>query len=248
MEAVDAFFLWLKQSQGINLTIGYDAWDRGLFFSGLWITVQLSLLSIVFSLIVGMIGAWAQGARSLWLRAPVGLFVTFFRNTPPLVQLYFFFFALGSVLRVSTESGGSVPMFSAFTWAVISLSLFAGALNTEIFRSGVEAVPKSTVEASEALGFTRSQTYLYVVLPLALRISLPSLGTNLVNLVKTTTLAYAIAVPDMLYAAAQIWSDQYNVREMMTVLLLGYILLVAVLVWILGRWEKSLRIPGFGGQ
>lgn len=246
METVETFFQWLRQSQGINLSIGYDDWDRAQFIGGLWMTIKLSVLSILFSLLVGVTGAWAQGSPFLLLRAPVGVFVTFFRNTPPLVQLYFFFFAMGSVLRVQSETGISVPMFSGFTWAVISLSLFAGALNTEIFRSGIEAVPKSTVEASEALGFTRLQTYLYVVFPLALRISLPSLGTNLVNLVKTTTLAYAIAVPELLYSAAQIWSEQLNVREMMTVLLLTYILLVAILVWIIGRWEKALRIPGYG--
>lgn len=246
METVETFFQWLRQSHGINLTIGYDAWDRAQFLSGLWMTVKLSVLSILFSLLVGVVGAWAQGAQSRLLRLPVGLFVTFFRNTPPLVQLYFFFFALGSILRVQNDAGMSVPMISAFSWAVISLTLFAGALNTEIFRSGIDAVPKSTLEAAEALGFTRLQTYIYVVLPLALRISLPSLGTNLVNLVKTTTLAYAIAVPELLYSAAQIWSEQLNVREMMTVLLLSYILLVAVLVWIMGRWERSLRIPGYG--
>lgn len=246
METVETFFQWLRQSYGLKISIGYDAWDRAQFLGGLWMTVKLSVLSIIFSLLVGMIGAFAQGSKYLILRAPVGLFVTFFRNTPPLVQLYFFFFALGSVLRVTGETGLSTPMISAFAWAVISLSLFAGALNTEIFRSGIDAVPRSTIEASEALGFTRFQTYLYVVLPLALRISLPSLGTNLVNLVKTTSLAYAIAVPELLYAAAQIWSEQLNVREMMTVLLLTYILLVAVLVWILGRWEKALRIPGYG--
>ena len=247
METIELYFLWLKQSQGINLSIGYDAWDRAQFFGGVWLTVQLSVLSILFSLIVGVVGAWAQGSPWLIIRAPVGLFVTFFRNTPPLVQLYFFFFALGSVLRVTNETGMSVPIVSSFSWAVISLSLFAGALNTEIFRSGIEAVPKSTIEAAEALGFARLQIYLWIVLPLAVRISLPSLGTNLVNLVKTTTLAYAIAVPELLYASAQIWSEQLNVREMMTLLLLSYILLVAVLVWILGRWEKMLRIPGYGG-
>lgn len=246
VETVESFFLWLYQSHGINLSIGYDAWDRGQFLAGLWMTVKLSVLSIFFSLVVGVVGAWAQGSPFVLLRAGVGMFVTFFRNTPPLVQLYFFFFALGSVLRMQTETGMSAPLVSSFAWAVISLSLFAGALNTEIFRSGIEAVPKSTLEASEALGFTRLQTYTYVVLPLALRISLPSLGTNLVNLVKTTTLAYAIAVPELLYSTAQIWSEQLNVREMMTVLLLTYILLVAILVWLMGRWEKALRIPGYG--
>lgn len=246
MEFVETFFQWLRASYGIKITVGYDAWDQAQFLAGLWMTVKLSVLSIGFSLIVGVIGAWAQGSPFVVLRAFVGAFVTFFRNTPPLVQLYFFFFALGSVLRITTETGTTQPMISGFTWAVISLSLFAGALNTEIFRSGIEAVPKSTIEAAESLGFTRLQIYTNIVLPLALRISLPALGTNLVNLVKTTTLAYAIAVPELLYVSAQIWSDQLNVREMMTVLLFTYIALIAVLVWLMGRWEKSLRIPGYG--
>ena len=127
------------------------------------------------------------------------------------------------------------------------MSLFAGALNVEIFRAGIEAVPKSTIEAAESLGYTRLQIYRDIVMPLAVRISLPALGTNLVNLVKTTTLAYAIAVPELLYAAAQIWSEDLNVREMMNVLLLSYVGLVAILVWVLHRWEKALRIPGYGG-
>jgi polar amino acid transport system permease protein len=81
---------------------------------------------------------------------------------------------------------------------------------------------------------------------LALRISLPALGTNLVNLVKTTTLAYAIAVPELLYVSAQIWSDELNVREMMNLVLVSYVSIVAMLVWILHRWERMLRVPGFG--
>ena len=82
-------------------------------------------------------------------------------------------------------------------------------------------------------------------MPLALRIALPALGNNLVNLVKTTTLAYAIAVPELLYASAQIWSEVLNVREMMNVLLVSYILYVAALVFALGRLERALRIPGY---
>ncbi len=87
-----------------------------------------------------------------------------------------------------------------------------------------------------------------MLFPLALRISLPALGTNLVNLVKTTTLAYAIAVPELLYVSAQIWSDELNVREMMNVVLVTYVAIVAVLVWVLHRWERSLAVPGFGAR
>jgi polar amino acid transport system permease protein len=80
------------------------------------------------------------------------------------------------------------------------------------------------------------------------RICLPALNNNLVNLVKTTTLAYAIAVPELLYVAAQIWSDENNVREMMNVLLAMYVAIVGVLVWAMTRWERAMRLPGFGQQ
>jgi polar amino acid transport system permease protein len=128
---------------------------------------------------------------------------------------------------------------------VLSLSLFAGAYNVEIFRSGIEAVPRSTVEAAEALGYTRLQAFRYVVLPLGFRVCLPALNNNLINLVKTTSQAYAIAVPEILYAAVQIYSDRLNVREMMIVMLLTYVLVVAFLVWAMTGWEKRLRIPGY---
>jgi polar amino acid transport system permease protein len=116
----------------------------------------------------------------------------------------------------------------------------------EIFRSGIEAVPRTTVEAAEALGYTRLGTYIYIVLPLALRVCLPALNNNLVNLLKTTTLAYAIAVPEMLYVSQQIWARAQNVVEMMTFLLIAYVALVGVLVWIMHRWERRLYIPGYG--
>ena len=100
------------------------------------------------------------------------------------------------------------------------------------------------MEAAESLGYSRLKAYVYVILPLAFRISLPALNNNLVNLIKTTTIAYAIAVPEMLYVANQIWSDESNVPEMMNVLLITYVSLVGVLVWVMGRWERALTHSG----
>jgi polar amino acid transport system permease protein len=161
------------------------------------------------------------------------------------VQLYFFYFAIGSYLRITSPAGLSVPLVSNFTWAAICLSLYAGAFNVEIFRAGIEAVPRETIDAAESLGYSRLKAYVYVVLPLAFRISLPALNNNLVNLVKTTTIAYAIAVPEMLYVANQIWSDELNVPEMMNVLLLIYVSLVGIVVFVMGKWERAMRIPGY---
>lgn len=81
---------------------------------------------------------------------------------------------------------------------------------------------------------------------MALRVVIPSLNNNLVNLVKTTTLAYAIAVPELLYESNQIWSDNVNVTEMMLFLLIAYFVLVGILVWAMNSWDRSLKIPGFG--
>ena len=246
MQPVWEWFRALREATGINLSIFYDPFDRGRFASGLLTTVELAVACIVLSVLIGIAGAWCQGSRLRFTRGIVHWYIQFFRNTPPLVQLYFFYFGIGGLLATSDASGTVVPLVSNVAWAIISLSFFAGAFNVEIFRAGIEAVPRTTLEAAESLGFSRLRTYLYIVLPLAFRISLPALNNNLVNLVKTTTLAYAIAVPEMLYASSQIWSDELNVPEMMNVLLVCYFTLVGALVYGMHRWERAIRVPGFG--
>jgi polar amino acid transport system permease protein len=239
------WFRELYASTGIKLTIFYDAFDRARFINGFLTSLRLMALCIVASVTIGVMGAFVQRSRLTLIRATMAAYIQFFRNTPPLIQLYFFYFALGSYLRVTNEMGLAVPLVSNFTWAAICLSLYAGAFNVEIFRAGIEAVPKETSDAAEALGYSRVGAYIHVILPLALRISLPALNNNLVNLVKTTTIAYAIAVPEMLYVANQIWSDELNVPEMMNVLLVVYVMLVGIVVYVMGRWERAMRVPGY---
>jgi polar amino acid transport system permease protein len=246
MQAIADFFRWLNDAHGVNFSIFYDSFDQTRFLQGIWTSVELSAICLVLSIVIGVVGAWLQGSNLKVTRRIVQGYIQFFRNTPPLVQLFFFYFAVGSVLPAMRDAHGQmVPVMSNFGWAVISFSFFAGAFNVEIFRAGIQAVPRATVEAAEALGYSRLKAYIHIVLPLAFRISLPALNNNLVNLIKTTTLAYAIGVPEMLYAAAQIWSEVLNVREMMNVLLVMYVLLVGILVWIMARWERAMRIPGY---
>lgn len=247
MEGLAEWLRSLYTDYGINLVHFYDEYERARLLRGMWVTIQLSALSIAASIVIGVLGAWLQTSNLRILRSFTQGYIQFFRNTPPLVQMYFFFFALSPLLpRVATEYGTLQPMLSNFTWAAISLSFFAGAFNVEIFRSGIEAVPRTMTEAASALGYTQLQVYRYVVFPLAIRIVIPALTNNIVNLLKTTTLAYAIAVPETLFVANQIWSDRVNVLEVMITLFVFYIGLVGILVWIMDRWEKSLRIPGYG--
>jgi len=246
------FFRNLYDTTGLNFVIFYEAYEYERFVTAIWTSLKLIVICLILSLIVGIVGAWAQGAQSRVLRLAMAGYIQFFRNTPPFVQILFFYFVVGTTLERAglmplVDMGGwQEPMIGNFGWAVVSLSFFAGSFNVEIFRSGIEAVPTATREAAEALGYTRLKSYIYIILPLAFRVCLPSLNNNLVNLLKTTTLAYAIAVPEMMYTANQIWSDNVNVTEMMLVLFVYYIVLVAVLVWLMHKWERKMKIPGYG--
>ena len=204
MNAIPEWFQRLYESTGFNFSIFYDPYDWNRYLSGLKMTLILSVTTILISLVLGAAGALIQSGPSRLLRGLVNAFVVVFRNTPPLVQLFFFYFGLGTMLPATeTATGMREPLLNNVAWAIISLSLFAAAFNVEIFRSGIEAVPK------------------------------------------TTTLAYAIAVPETLYALKQIWSESQNVLEMMIVLLATYGILVGVLVWLMHRWERAMHIPGY---
>jgi polar amino acid transport system permease protein len=240
---METLFRWLYDATGINLTIFYDPYDRDRFIEGILLTFQLSFACIGASVVIGLVGAWLQGSRFRITNALVRAYVALFRNTPPIVQLFFFFFVLGGIFTFQTDAG--TWRLSNFAWAIISLSFYYGSFNIEIFRASVEAVPRATVQAAEALGYTRLQTYVHVVLPLAFRFSIPTLGNNLVSLVKATSLAYAIAVPEVLHVSAEIWSDQLNVPEMMWVLLIFYVGMVGLMVYFLRWLERRLQVPGY---
>ena len=249
MNSFQQFFYDLAQQYPKwNFIYLYDPAQTERVIEGLWMTVKLSVVCVIFSIIIGVIGAWIQSSHSKTARLVIQGYIQLFRNTPPLIQLMFFYFALGQFTPTYSPDGWlEVPIISNVGWAIISLSLFAGAFNVEIFRAGIEAVPESTQEAAEALGMNRLQIYIYVVLPLAFRISLPALNNNLVNLVKTTTQALAIAVPELLYQMISIYNDYSTAQNAcMLFLFLAYIILVGILVFGMHRWERAMRIPGYG--
>ena len=125
--------------------------------------------------------------------------------------------------RVDPTTGGMRPLMGPFGTSVFALSLFAGAFNVEIFRSGIEAVPATLDEAAESLGYSRRKRYLAITLPLAFRIAMPALNNNLINLIKTTAEASAIATPELLYYAGQIYSDNFRTLEVMMFIWAVYI-------------------------
>jgi polar amino acid transport system permease protein len=237
------WFRRLYDTSGINFTYIYDAYDRTRFLAGIVLTLELAAICIVATIVIGVTGAALHGSRFRITNALVRGYVALFRNTPPLVQLFFFFFVLGGLLTFKSSYG--TFQLSNFAWAAISLSFYYGSFNIENFRAGVESVPRSTIQAAEALGYRNNQIYLHIILPLAFRFSLPALGNTLVSLVKATSLAYAIAVPEVLYVSSEIWSDQLNVPEMMVTIMVFYLTLVSLMVFAIRSLERHLRLPGY---
>ena len=246
LDLIAPFFQRLYETTGLNFTPFYESYDWNRLLDGMWVSVKLILAVIAVSLVIGIVGAGAQTSKSRILRFLVAAYIEIFRNTPPIVQLLFFYFGLGAITPQVDMGGWYEPIIGSFGWAVIALGIFGGSYNVEIFRAGVEAVPETTKEAADALGFSDFKIFTYITMPLAFRFSLPALTNNIISLAKTSSLAYVIAVPEITYSLSNIWSDSVNVPEMMVLLFLFYIVLVAIIAWAMGWLERKLALPGYG--
>jgi len=155
---------------------------------------------------------------------------------------------LNMLITQALQGSGIENPLKPFLWVVLVLSLHKGAFHAEALRAGFDAVPKLTLEGAASLGFDRRTLLWRIQLPLALRFALPALTNNMVELVKASAIASAIAVGDITYASIMIWTQRDNVLELMILILLFFGALT-LLVHIAGRWiEQRLRIPGYGHQ
>ncbi|GKS98300.1 amino acid ABC transporter permease [Acidovorax sp. SUPP3434] len=232
---------------GLNYAFVLDASERQAFLRGMGVTVQLALLTIPGSLVAGVVLAAVMASGQAWLARPARAFIEVTRNTPTLVQLYCAFLVLNMLItqQLRDWGAGNNPL-TPFVWVVVVVSLHKGVFHAEALRAGIEAVPSTTLEAARSLGFSRRQLLARVQLPLAVRFALPSLVNNLVDLVKMTAVASAIAVGDVTYESIMIWSQRDNVLELLLLILLWFGLLTW-LVSLAGRWlERHWRMPGYG--
>ena len=242
VQGVQAF-----KALGLNYSFVLDDMERQAFVRGLGVSLQLCLLTIPGSLAVGVLLAAALTSGRAWLAQPARAFVEVTRNTPTLVQLYCAFLVLNMLITQQLRDWGAGPNpLTPFIWVVIVVSLHKGVFHAEALRAGIESVPQTTLEAARSLGFSRRQLLARVQLPLALRFALSSLINNLIDLVKMTAVASAIAVGDVTYQSIMIWTQRDNVLELLLLILLWF----GLLTWLLslaGRWlEQRLRMPGYG--
>ena len=198
-----------------------------MLLQGLWITLQLGAASIVAGLVLGLGLAMARLYGPGPLRFVTRLYIDIFRSIPLLVLLIIVYYALPFVgLRLS-------PFLSAMS----ALTLVSGAYTAEIFRAGIEAIPKGQFEASAALGLNGRQTMADVILPQAVRIVIPPLTNNSINVVKDTALASVVAMPDLLKQATQAQALAANPSPLIGAAVI-YIAVLWPLVALVSRMER----------
>lgn len=200
-----------------------------LLLTGLKVTAQLGLVSILAGLVLGLLVALSRIYGFFALRLVAKIYIDLFRSIPLLVLLIVVYYALPFVgLRLS-------PFMSA----VCTLTVVSGAYTAEIFRAGIEAIPKGQFEAAYALGLGFRHTMLDVVLPQAVRIVIPPLTNNSINVIKDTALASVVAMPDLLKQATQAQALEANPTPLIVAALI-YIACLWPLVLLVGRLERRL--------
>ena len=213
---VEAFF---------NLEVLAQAWP--ILLMGLTQTVLLSALVVPLGVAGGLVLALLSLAKSRWVRWPLMAWVDVFRALPPLVLLVFVYAGL-------PFAGIEVPGWGA---VAIGFTLNTGAYYGEIFRAGIESVPAGQVEAARSTGLSRGQAMAWVVLPQAVRNVLPDLISNTLEVVKLTSIASVVALPELLFQARQAQSVTYNATPIMAAAVMYFLLLWPV-VRLLSRLEN----------
>ncbi|HEX2825752.1 MAG TPA: ectoine/hydroxyectoine ABC transporter permease subunit EhuD [Burkholderiales bacterium] len=184
----------------------------------LWVTVQATLAGMAIALVLGLALAVARRSGNGLVRRPAAVFVEFVRGTPLLVQLYVLFFVLPEV---------GIAL-SPFATGAIGLGLHYATYCAEVYRAGIEGVPRGQWEAAAALNFSRVQTWRRIVLPQAIARVAPALGNYMVAMFKDTPLLSAITVVELLQTAKMAGSETFRYIEPMT--LVGVVFLALSLV------------------
>ena len=209
-----------------------------LFFTGLWLTIQISILGLIGAMVLGTIVALFRVGPILPLRWLGAAYVELFRNTPLVVQLFFLFLGLPVLgIRFSTDTFESI-----FRAASIGMALYHGAYVAEIVRGGLLGVDRGQIEAARSLGLSYTQMLQNVQLPQTLRAVIPPLGNIAIALVKNTSLASTIGVAELLYAAEIVESRTFRAEEAFIAATLLYLLLTIPLGFLVNVLERRLLV------
>jgi len=211
------------------------------FLDGYWLTIELTILAMALAVLLGGIVALFRTSDFWVLRLFSGAYVEAFRNTPLLVQLYFFFFALPKLPAFDLPIYGQVTwLLTPFEAGLIGLTLYTGAYTSEALRSGLISVDRGQNEAARSLGLNYVQTRLFVIGPQAIRIAIPLLTSIFSALFRNSALVSVIGVTELLQTADNIQQRNFLTFEAFTAAGLLYLALTLPLAWASARLEQRV--------
>lgn len=202
------------------------------FADGARTTVALTLVAAVLGGVFGVILGLGKMSNVAAFRIPSEFTVWLIRGTPLLTQILFFYLALPAI--------APQLQLSEFWTAVIALSINVGAYNAEVFRAGVLAVSPGQTRAAKAVGMKPSQAFIYIILPQAMRVSLPALANNVVALLKDSSLAYAIGVVEINMIAQRVQAESFQPIPVFAATALIYLILTTALTQFSGAVEQRM--------
>ncbi len=245
-----AFVAWAVSIVVFNENIRWNRVWEYLFsariLEGVWVTIWVSIVATILGLVLGVILAVMKLSQNPVLRWIAEGYIWFFRGTPVLVQLIFWFnlaFLLPYItLQIPFTDIGmrwdTNAVISGSVAALLGLGLNLAAYFAETVRAGIQAVDRGQTEAALAGGLTRAQTMRLIVLPQALRIIIPPTGNEFISMLKTTSLIVVVAGNDLMTRASQIYKQNNLIIELLIVASLWYMLMTAVATFLQSRLEK----------
>lgn len=202
------------------------------FAQAAWITVEVSLLSVCLGLCLGMTGALCKLSPNPWLHFPARAYVSIFRGTPCLIQLFVIYFG-GPQIGLQLEP---------FPAAVLGLGINIGAYMSESIRGAILAVERGQTEASRSLGLSKSQTLIKVILPQAARLMIRPLGVNTIALIKGSSLVSAISVVELTYTAHRYIGSTYRPFEMFILAAMFYLVIVSIASFFIQKVDQRYAL------
>lgn len=209
---------------------------------GLKITLELSAVSIVLSFFIGLLIAvmrMSQFKPVLWFSHA---YLEFFRNTPLLVQIFFWYFGSYQILPKAVSDWLNSTNFE-FAAAVIALTIYTSAFIAEDIRSGVRSIPKEQMEAARSSGFSYLRAMQFIILPQAVRLTIPPLINQFLNLVKNSSLAMTIGVAELTYQARQVESYTFKGFEAFTAVTLVYLVISLLITGLITLYSRKVLNP-----
>lgn len=215
--------------------------------SGLGWTLATALAAWLLALVLGVVIGTVRTTRALWAVRLCNAYVELFRNIPLLVQMFLWFFVVPELLPAAMGNWLKQMPHASFWTAVLALAFFTSARVAEQVRAGIQSLPSGQMAAGIALGLTVAQTYRHVLLPMAVRIILPPLSSEFLNIIKNSAVALTIGLMELTARTRAMQEFSFQIFEAFTAATLIYLLVNGVVVLAMRAVERWVAVPGYIG-